>query len=41
MSVLNGPLFTAFDGLPRRYPAMLVRADFLRQVQVSDSHRRP
>ena len=32
-TAVQSTLFTACDGLPRRYPAMPVRADFLRQVR--------
>ena len=32
-TAVQGTLFTAFDGLPRRHSAMPVRADFLRQVK--------
>ena len=31
-TAVQGTLFTAFDGLPRRHSAMAVRSDFLRQV---------
>ena len=34
-------LFTAFDGKPRHVPMKVIRADFLRQVRLTEWHASP